>query len=500
MHARVKLIESVLGELSKIISGRTLATGVIFPSASVELVEGLYNDNAISDFYNGCVAQVVEGYLKAHVKSASGKKIRILEVGAGTGGTSSMVFPKLEPYKQHIQDYTFTDVSKAFLINAERKFEGTCHNINLEIFDIEKSPSDQGFLSNDYDIVIASNVIHATQNIRKALRNIKEVMNKHAVLILNEITGSSLFNHLCFGLLDGWWKSEDKAFREPHCPALSGNNWKSVLKNEGFSRVAVSSGSSQKFGQQIILAESNGLIVSTLKDYAPLLPSVKHTHCSKQPFQASETNCHHQYLEDEVESIIVSCLVESLKVDQRDIDSDDTFSEYGVDSIIGVGLIQKINDKLKIELESTTLFDHHSVRQLKQHIVDNFQPCLVFADESKATANYDEDTVSIQVDKYSQRPSSFRGETKNTHCDDSATSKDISNSTPVIAGSIAIIGMSGRFPGANTVDELWNLIAAGEISVQQTSRWNADTRASEESSFTGGFIRQATEATQHCAT
>ena len=54
---------------------------------------------------------------------------------------------------------------------------------------------------NGYDVVIATNVLHATRDIRQTLRNAKAVMKANGVLLLNEMIGKNTFIHLTFGLL-----------------------------------------------------------------------------------------------------------------------------------------------------------------------------------------------------------------------------------------------------------------------------------------------------------
>ena len=55
------------------------------------------------------------------------------------------------------------------------------------------------------DVAIAANALHATRNIRRTLRNVKEVLKGGGLLALNELSRNGLSVHLTFGLLDGWW-------------------------------------------------------------------------------------------------------------------------------------------------------------------------------------------------------------------------------------------------------------------------------------------------------
>ena len=86
-------------------------------------------------------------------------RLRILELGAGTGGATKPMLKALHgdtPLPKY-EKYDFTDVSKAFLGVAQDKFQGY-RNLDFGILDIEKDPVAQGFEEQSYDIVFASNV------------------------------------------------------------------------------------------------------------------------------------------------------------------------------------------------------------------------------------------------------------------------------------------------------------------------------------------------------
>ena len=72
--------------------------------------------------------------------------------------------------------------------------------------------------------------------------------------------GNSLFTHLTFGLLEGWWRYEDPELRIPGCPGLDPQDWQTVLESEGFRSVVFPAQAIHDLGQQIIVAESDGVV------------------------------------------------------------------------------------------------------------------------------------------------------------------------------------------------------------------------------------------------
>src|SRR5204863_6207705 len=128
------------------------------------------------------------------------------------------------------------------------------------IFDVSQPLDGQGIAADHYDVVIAANVLHATTNMRQTLRNAKAPLKKNGLLLLNELYGKSLLVHLTFGLLAGWWSYDDPALRLPGNPGLSPHTWQRVLEEEGLRSVWFPAEAAHALGQQVIVAESDGVV------------------------------------------------------------------------------------------------------------------------------------------------------------------------------------------------------------------------------------------------
>lgn len=260
LKAKVILLEKMLKSLSQIITGKIKSTDIMFPNSSMELLTGVYRDNEIADYVNEVLADKIVEYIEKRISNDPDAKIKILEIGAGTGGTSSIVLKRINQYEKNIKEYCYTDVSRAFLIYGENKFKEENPYLNFKIFNVEEPVSNQNIKEKEYDLVIAANVLHATKNIHYTLRNIKMIMKNNGMIMLNEIINNSLFAHLTFGLLEGWWIYEDSQIRLPGCPGLSFEFWKKSFEDEGFKNVFSVIPSCFKLDQQVIVALSNGVI------------------------------------------------------------------------------------------------------------------------------------------------------------------------------------------------------------------------------------------------
>ena len=157
-----------------------------------------------------------------------GRTLRVLEVGAGTGGATGAILEGLSKIRPH---YVFSDVSESFLGAARHKFTGA--SLATRLFDIERPPAEQGIATAGFDMVVAANVLHATRDLRQALRHVRQTLAPGGVLLLVESTSARRWVDIVFGLTDGWWRFADKDLRPDH-PLLSRESWSKLLREEGF--------------------------------------------------------------------------------------------------------------------------------------------------------------------------------------------------------------------------------------------------------------------------
>src|SRR5690606_20175384 len=118
------------------------------------------------------------------------------EVGAGTGGTAAAVLPSLPP--DHVT-YTFTDVSDFFLARAADRFAAYPF-VTTALLDLDQEPEAQGHEHATYDVVVASNVLHATRDLDATLRRIGRLLAPGGVLIAYETTRQFRWHDVTTGL------------------------------------------------------------------------------------------------------------------------------------------------------------------------------------------------------------------------------------------------------------------------------------------------------------
>jgi SAM-dependent methyltransferase len=209
------------------------------------------------------VAQAAAAFAVERLRRDPGCRLRFLELGAGTGGTAEAVLAALEARGVPVEEYLFTDLSKTFLTFARTVLPHQPAWLSFATFDVEAPPESQGIAADRYDLVLATNVLQATRDLRATLRHAKAALRTNGLLVLNETSHNSLFHHLTFGLLDGWWLYSDPELRAPGGPALLPETWGKVLAQEGFRATVFPAEAVHPWGQQILLAESDGFVRRT---------------------------------------------------------------------------------------------------------------------------------------------------------------------------------------------------------------------------------------------
>jgi acyl transferase domain-containing protein/acyl carrier protein/SAM-dependent methyltransferase len=379
MAAPVQLAEATLRELEPVLTGQRQATDVLFPKSSTHLVEGIYRDSPVPDFFNRALCAVIVRYVERRRRVDPDVRLRILEIGAGTGGTTIPLIRALAPFADVIADYRFTDLSKAFVVAAEREYSERAPYMSYGTFDVERAPALQGIGIGEFDIVVAANVLHATRDIRRTVRNAKATLKRNGTLLLNEVCATSLFAHMTFGLLKGWWLYEDAHLRIPGSPALSPESWCTVLAEEGFDEIGLPAESARVLGQQIVVARSDGWIRQPVAA-ALSVASVSDASSASEatPFPTTPVPDDHDRVASSIRRVVRETLAFTLDIEPSALCDDVPLSAYGLDSMLAVQAVEVLNTSAGTALTTTSLFDYQSIDALVAHILST--PGFAFID------------------------------------------------------------------------------------------------------------------------
>jgi acyl transferase domain-containing protein len=243
-HARIALALRCGPSLAGILRGAIDPLHLLFPGGSTELAESLYRDTPEARAWNQLLRDAVN---TAAAALPAAQRLRVLEVGGGTGGTTAWVAPSLPADRC---DYLFTDVGPSLVMQAREKF-ATHRFMTFRTFDLEQGPAVQGLDGQRFDIILASNVVHATADLRQTLSHLRELLAPGGVLLMLEVAGLERWIDITFGLTEGWWRFHDTDLR-PDYPLLSRGAWLDLLATLGFDTVSV--GPSDPRSREVLLA------------------------------------------------------------------------------------------------------------------------------------------------------------------------------------------------------------------------------------------------------
>jgi amino acid adenylation domain-containing protein len=445
--AHIALADACLDALPRILQGKVAATEVVFAGGSASQVEGVYRGNSLSDYFNTALADIAFDLVNHCAAIKPDRPVRVIEIGAGTGGTSALVFRRLSAIGSRVH-YTFTDVSSSFVASARERFGDALPHIEFRTWDISRGCTTQRIATGHYDIVIATNVLHATPNIRTTLQNAKAALRPNAVLLLNEINQKALLGTLTFGLLDGWWAFEDGPWRIPGSPLLTPLNWQRVLEAEGFRNIGFPTVAAHPLGQSVIAAVSDGQVMTALPSDAAIDSKVPagpaqqaRTSLQEPPASAADS--------DAIADIVIDHLSKVLDIAAPRISRSVPFSDYGVDSIIGVGLVKYLNGALAVKLNTAILYERTTVQRLADYILATW-PDLNRQRAMPATGLGHDGTSADPVGTDAKQPA-------------------------VATDAIAVIGMSGQFPDADDPDAFWENLISGHDAVRIIEAMNGNT-------------------------
>ena len=238
-------------QLTEYITGARSTLETLFPDGSFRRAEDLYERAPLSAYFASIGRAAVEGL----VRTRGGSPVRVIEIGAGTGATTSALLPVLP---SNGSEYHFTDLSDFFLNHARDKFERYGF-MRYGRFDVEENGAAQGFANGAFDLVVATNVLHATRDIRKTLERVRALLAPGGMLLLCEVTTYLPWFDITTALIEGWQLFED-GLRDEH-PLLSAEQWAALLEEAGFEHAASlphAGSPAEVLGQHVMLAHAPG--------------------------------------------------------------------------------------------------------------------------------------------------------------------------------------------------------------------------------------------------
>ncbi|OTA80299.1 hypothetical protein M434DRAFT_401803 [Hypoxylon sp. CO27-5] len=211
----------------------------------VDTLELLIASNAAEVFYADIFDSLCGLGFRTFLDLASHQNpgLRIIEVGAGTGGMTRNVLGALETFENRtgsarFAEYVYTDVSPIFFDSARDKFAKFADRLVFKTLDLERNPHDEGFELGSYDMVIAGSVLHTTSHLATTMAHVRSLLRPGGYLVNIEITNPDCaWANIGFGSLPGWWYSTE-TWRQ-HGPLATVKDWQMLTHDAGFLNLDV---------------------------------------------------------------------------------------------------------------------------------------------------------------------------------------------------------------------------------------------------------------------
>ncbi|KAI3394363.1 hypothetical protein diail_2874 [Diaporthe ilicicola] len=205
----------------------------------VEPLQVMTEGDLLYTFYRGAFGTSFNTNVAEYVGLVADKNpgLAILEIGAGTGGTTYHVLERLrnEDGSSKARKYFFTDISPGFLAKAQDRFIADASIMEFGTCNIENDPLEQGFQPETFDLIVCANVLHATKSIQQTLEHCRVLLKPGGKLVLSEVTIKRIFSGFIMGPLPGWWLGE--ADGRKGGPLMDVQEWEVALRKADFSGV-----------------------------------------------------------------------------------------------------------------------------------------------------------------------------------------------------------------------------------------------------------------------
>lgn len=474
----LELLRACVPAYPQVLKGQKNHMDVMFPNGNRSLVENVYRGNESSDYFNRIIAGIVREYIQHKQKHQPQERLQILEVGAGTGGTSAFVLEEIKKSHQNIC-YFYTDISAGFTGYGREKYGAANPFAVFQVLDIEKSPLDQGYELGTMDIVIAANVLHATRQINRTLDRVRALLKPGGWLVINELTRESDFATLTFGLTEGWWMYADEDLRIKGSPLISTVKWCQLLAASGIGEIHIlgpAGMEEEEWEQCVLVGENSGGAVGAV-------------HTALEAETGTDTVPTGD-IQKKTEEYVKDVFARVLKMEKAAINTRSTFENYGVDSLVVLDINKEFAKNFN-KLPTTLLFENNTIELLAKYFLENHRAAVERIIGIKPAASPHQTTIkkSFSPGGLFIQPGLPR---IGRECRGTGRGKQI-----------AIIGVTGRYPGSPTIDDYWRNLQRGSgcISEIPRERWdwrkyyNPEPGAEEEGKTSdmhwGGFITEA---------
>ncbi|MFY0517550.1 Gfo/Idh/MocA family oxidoreductase [Lysinibacillus sp. UGB7] len=236
--------------LGDLLTGKQSAVQLLFQDGEMDIATALYKETMIAYYLNNEVSNIV----KARI--ALKNEVQLLEIGAGTGATSTVVIDAIinNQLQKNIKRYMFSDVSSYFLNEAKKTFQDINWMDYMKL-DIENE-TDMSLIENDsQNIILAAGVLNNVKNTKEVLLRLKLLLKNDGMVLLTEADGESL--QILISQVFMMEPADDKR-KGTSSTFLTTSQWLEIFNEVGFKCMSIQPDKGHKLyplGQRLFVLE-----------------------------------------------------------------------------------------------------------------------------------------------------------------------------------------------------------------------------------------------------
>ncbi len=244
--------------------------------------------------------------------------------------------------------------------------------------DVEGEPAPQGFEPGSFDLVLASNIVHATRDVRETMRRLAALLAPGGSLVLVEATEPLAWLDVTIAMMEGWQRFEDELRTDT--PLIATEGWMRVLAETGFAEAVVfpAEGAAEgALGQRVFVARGSsegtaGAEPAESREpvpvrHAPVPGAFRDRLLAALPAERPRLML----------DFVISQVVVVLRLDPaRPPSPTHRLMDLGFDSLMAVQLRNRIGKALGLEkaLPATLLFDYPTAQAMAGRLLELLVP------------------------------------------------------------------------------------------------------------------------------
>jgi pyochelin synthetase len=167
-------------DLLQLLRGEKAAQDYLFPGGSNVIASALFERSELNRVANTALSELAGTIIGP---GSSRRAPVVLELGAGTGGTTAALLAALP----NVAEYWFTDLSHYFLQEGRARFGGDPRFRFLRC-DITSDLTAQGLPVGGFDLIVAGDVLHVSADVRRLLARLPTLLAPGGWLLATEMT------------------------------------------------------------------------------------------------------------------------------------------------------------------------------------------------------------------------------------------------------------------------------------------------------------------------